>query len=325
MANGIFQSVGVTSFPVVPNPSAGTFYFGIDSTDGHFKVQNSAGLVTDYQSGASYSDADAVLAIQNEIIAETLKLDPDSNDFMYLRDVAGNDFNTVRKIDLQRADPDRLFQLHSDFIGTAAGEFTQYISGTGASVQTGTYGQDATNNAMGVTQVDAGTTATGRAGLGLISGAVFRPTIGQFNHCARLALEALSSPTETFTVRTGIGDFYTLGTDGTNGLFFRYTDLVNGGRWQAVSRAGGADLNVVDTGVSPDLDHHIYEVDLAEDGTTCLYKIDGALVATISTPNLPGISNAMGAGFQIVKSIGTTQRNLSADWMIMRFQRSTAR
>jgi hypothetical protein len=325
MANGIFQSVGVTSFPVVPNPSAGTFYFGIDSTDGHFKVQNSAGTVTDYQSGASYSDADAVLAIQNEMIAETLKVEPDSNDFMYLRDVAGNDFNTVRKIDLQKADPDRLFQLHSDFIGTIAGEFTQYITGTGASVQTGTYGQDATNNAMGVTQVDTGTTSTGRAGLGLVSGAVFRPTIGQFIHCSRLAIETLSTPTETFTVRSGIGDFYTVSGDGTNGLFFRYTDLVNGGRWQAVSRAGGADLNVVDTGVSPDLDFHIFEVELAEDGQNCFYRIDGALVATISTPNLPGISNVMGAGFNILKSLGTTQRNLSCDWMIIRFQRSTAR
>jgi hypothetical protein len=325
MANGVFQSVGVTSFPVTPNPSAGTFYFGIDATDGHLKVQNSSGTVTDYQSGASYADADAVDAIRAEMIAATLEPEPQSDDFVYLRDVSGSDFNKTRKIDLQKADPDRLFQLHSDFIGTIAGEFTQHISGTGASVQTGTYGQDATNNAMGVTQVDTGTTATGRAGLGLVSGAVFRPTIGQFIHCTRIALEAISTPTETFTLRCGIGDFYAAGGDGTNGLFFRYTDLVNGGRWQAVSRAGGADLSVVDTGVSPDLDYHILEVELAEDGQNCYYRIDGALVATISSPNLPGISNPMGAGFQVQKSIGTTQRNISTDWMIMRFLRSSAR
>lgn len=325
MANGIFNSVGVAAFPVSPNPASGTFYFGIDSTDGHFKVQNSAGVVVDYQSGASYSDADAVLAIQNEMIAETLKNEPASNDFLYLRDVAGADFNTVTKLSLQKADPERLFQLHSDFIGTLAGEFTQYISGTGASLQNSTYGQDAINNAMGVTQVDTGTTATGRAGMGLITGALFRPTLARLLWSARTAIEAVSSPTETFTVRQGLGDFYSVGTDGTNGLFFRYTDLVNGGRWQCVSRAAGADLSVVDSGVSPDIDFHTYEVDLAEDGQSCLFKIDGATVATINAPSLPTISNAMGAGFQIVKSLGTTQRNMGVDFMLVRLERSAVR
>ncbi len=325
MANGIINLVGVTSFPVTPNPASGTFYVGIDSTDGHLKKQNSSGVVTDYESGSSYTDSDAVDAINTAIIGAVNEPEPQSDDFLYMRDISGSDFNRVTKLNLQKADPDRLFQLHSDFIGTIAGEFTQYIGGTGASVQTGTYGQDATNNAMGVTQVDTGTTAAGRAGLGLVSGAVFRPTLGEFIHCARLALEALSSVTETFVARTGIGDFYTVSGDGTNGLFFKYTDLVNGGRWQAVSRAGGVDLTVVDTGVSPDLDYHVYEVMLAEDGQTCLFKIDGATVATITAPNLPTIANVMGAGFNILKTIGIVQRNMSCDWMIIRFSRSTAR
>lgn len=325
MANGIFNSVGVTSFPVTPNPAAGTYYFGIDSTDGHLKVQNSSGVVTDYQSGASYSDSDAVDAIRTEMIAATNESEPASDDFLYLRDVSGSDFNKVTKLNLQKADPERLFQLHSDFIGTISGEFTQYINGTGASVQTGTYGQDATNNALGVTQADTGTTATGRSGLGLVSGAIAKPTIARLLWCARTAIEAVSSVSETFTVRQGLGDFYTSGTDGTNGLFFRYTDLVNGGRWQCVSRAAGADLTVVDSGVSPDLDYHVYEVDLAEDGQSCLFKIDGSVVATINAPNLPTIANAMGAGFQIVKSVGTTQRNMDVDFMIIRMERSAAR
>jgi hypothetical protein len=325
MANGIINSVGVTSFPVTPNPASGTFYIGIDSTDGHLKVQNSSGTVTDYQSGASYSDPDAVAAIQAAMIAAASETEPTSDDFLYLRDVSGSDFNKVTKLALQKADPDRLFQLHSDFIGTAAGEFTQYVSGTGASVQTGTYGQDATNNALGVTQVDTGTTATGRAGLGMVSGAIVKPTLARLLWCARTAIEAVSSVSETFTVRQGLGDFYTVGTDGTNGLFFRYTDLVNGGRWQCVSRAAGADLTVVDSGVSPDLDYHTYEVDLAEDGQSCLFKIDGATVATISAPNLPTVANAMGAGFQIIKSVGTTQRNMDVDFMIMRLERSAVR
>ena len=325
MANGIINSVGVTSFPVTPNPASGTFYIGIDATDGHLKVQNSSGTVTDYQSGASYSDADAVDAIQTAMIAAPLETEPASDDFLYLRDVSGSDFNKVTKKDMQKADPDRFFQLHSDFIGTVAGEFTQYVSGTGASAQSNTYGQDATNNALGVTQVDTGTTAIGRAGLGTVTGAVFKPTLAKISWHARTAIEAISSPTETFTVRQGLGDFYVAGADGTNGLFFRYTDLVNGGKWQCVSRAGGSDLTVVDSGVSPDLDFHVYEVSLSEDGTTAIFKIDGATVATINAPSLPAIANTMGAGFQIVKSVGTTQRNMDVDWMLIALERAAVR
>jgi len=325
MANGIFNSVGVAAFPVAPNPAAGTFYFGIDATDGHLKVQNSSGVVVDYQSGASYSDPDAVAAIKAEMIAAVDETEPEHRDFLYLRDVSGSDFNKVTKQSLLKQNPDLLFQLFTDFVGSVLGDLTAYINGTGASNQTGTYGQDATNNALGVTQSDTGTTATGRAGMGTVSGAVFKPTIARLFCAFRLALEAVSSPTETFTLRAGLGDFFTAGGDGTNGLFFRYTDLVNGGRWQCVSRAGGADLTVVDSGVSPDLDFHILEVDLNEAGTSCDFKIDGAVVATIASPNLPGIANAMGVGFQIQKSVGTTQRNISTDWSLIRVERSAAR
>lgn len=325
MANGIFNSVGVTSFPVSPNPASGTFYFGIDSTDGFFKVQNSSGVVTNYGSGASYTDGDAVDAIQDAITAAVVEANPASNDLLYMKDISGADYNSVKKIDLQKSDADLLFQLHSDYIGTVNGDFTQFISGTGASVQTGTYGQDAINNALGVTQVDTGTTAAGRAGLATVSGAIMKPTLAELYWGARTAIEAVSSPTETFTVRQGLGDFFSAGTDGTNGLFFRYTDLVNGGKWQCVSRAAAADLTVVDSGVTPDLDFHVYEVNLSENGTTATFKIDGATVATISSPNLPTIANAMGAGFQIVKSVGTSQRNMDVDWQLVRIQRSVAR
>jgi hypothetical protein len=325
MANGIFNSVGVTSFPVAPNPASGTFYFGIDSTDGHFKVQNSSGAVTDYQSGASYSDADAVDAINTEILAVANEPEPQTDDFVYLRDVSGSIFKRSSKRALQKLDTDFLFQLASDFWGTVAGEFTQYISGTGASVQTGTYGQDAVNNAIGVTQIDTGTTATGRAGLGTVSGAIWRPTLAAYKACFRIALEAVSSVSETFIARIGMGDFFTAAGDGTNGLFFSYTDLVNGGRWLAVSRVAGVTVASVDTGVSPDLDYHVYEVQLDQDGQNCRFYIDNTLVATISTPNLPGVANAIGAGTKIEKSVGTSQRNLSHDWIALAAERSSVR
>lgn len=323
--NGIFNSVGVAAFPVTPNPAAGTFYFGIDVTDGRFKVQNSAGVVTDYASGASYTDPQAVAAIQAAILASASHNDPAVDDIIQIYDSVAAAWKKTKRINLLKRNLDRFFALITDFIGTVNGDLTVYVAGTGASSQNGTYGQDATNNAIGVNQVDTGTTATGRAGLGTASGTIFSPTLLRVLYGGRHALEALSSVAETFTARIGLGDFFLGGTDGTNGLFFRYTDLVNGGRWQCVSRAGGADLTVVDSGVSPDLDYHVYEVDLNEAGTQVLFKIDGAVVATISTPNVPGIANRMGAGFHIVKSVGTTQRNLSSDHVSIQLERSTVR
>jgi hypothetical protein len=323
--NGIFNATRVTAFPVVPNPAPGTIYFGVDNVDGHFKVQDSAGVVTDYQSGASYSDPDAIAAINAAILASSELIDPNVDDIVYIYDSIAASYKKIKRINLLKRKVDRFFSLFSDFMGSINGEFTQYISGTGASVQNGTYGQDAINNALGVTQVDTGTTATGRAGLATVTGAILSPTLARLTYEARHALEAISTITDTFIVRCGLGDFFTLGTDGNNGLFFSYTDLVNGGKWLAVSRVAGVTVTAVDTGRSPDLDYHLYRVDLNEAGTIARFYIDDILVATINSPNLPGIANKMGAGFQIVKTAGLTQRNFSTDHMLIQVERSVAR
>jgi hypothetical protein len=326
MANGIFNAIKVAGgFPVAPNPAAGTIYFGVDAVDGHFKIQTESGTVIDLQSGASYSDPDAVAAIQAAIDAATAELDPASADYLYLKDVSANAFKKVTKRALQKFDMDFLFQLASDFWGTISGEFTQYVSGTGASAQNGTYGQDAINNAIGVTQVDTGTTATGRAGLGTVTGAIWRPTLAKYKAAFRIALEAVSSVAETFVARIGMGDFFSVAGDGTNGLFFSYTDLVNGGRWLAVSRVAGVTVASVDTGVAPDLDYHVYNVELDQDGQNARFYIDGALVATISAPSLPAVGNPIGAGTKIEKTVGTGQRNMSHDWIALSAERSAVR
>ena len=326
MANGIYHTVGVTAFPVTPNPEANTFYLGFDlNNSGHLSIQNSAGTVIDLQSGSSYSDVDAVDAINTAILASAELVQPSVDDLLYVRDVVANQWKKIKRINLLKQKVDKFFSLASDFIGTISGEFTQYISGTGASVQNGTYGQDAINNAIGVTQVDTGTTATGRAGLGTVTGALFSPTLSRIKYVGRHALEAVSSVAETFTARIGLADFFTVGTDGTNGLFFSYTDLVNGGRWLAVARVAGVTVQSVDTGIAPDVDYHLFEVVLDEDGQQARFYIDDVLVATINAPTLPAVNNKMGAGVQIVKSVGTGQRNLSTDHMMVELERTNAR
>jgi hypothetical protein len=311
-------------FPISPNPQAGDIYLGVDPTDGHIKTQNSAGLVEDYRSGAVYTDADAVNAIKTEIAASTEKTRLSPLDKFYIQDSLGG-YKHVKPNAILKRDPDRFFNIFSDFLGTATGDFIAFQAGTGASSQSGSYGNDLVENAIGVTQSDTGTTSTGRAGLGMAAPASLRPTAARFLYRGRHAIEAVSTLTETFVMRIGLTDSYFVAGDGTNGLFFRYTDLQNGGRWEAVSRAGGTDLIAVDTGVAPDLDYHVYQVELDENGQQARFHIDGNLVATINSPNLPGPSNALSCGFKIEKTVGTAQRNMDTDYLYFELERTNLR
>jgi hypothetical protein len=321
--------VGTRAFPITPNPQPGDHYFGMDTANGNrITRQDSNGVVKDLESGLSYTDADAVDAIQTDIRNSTQIgiRDITLDDEVYIRNVATDTFFKARVRDLQRKNLDQYFQIFDDFIsGTATSVFSSFVSGSGASHQTGTYGQDLTELAIGVLQSDTGTVSSSRAGLGTVSGAVFRAGAARFLYQARHALEQLSSVTETFVFRCGLTDNFTTSGEGTNGLYFRYTDLQNGGRFEAVSRVAGVEIQAVDTGFAPDLDYHIYEVELSENGQTCRFYIDNALVATISAPNLPGGGNPFGAGFKIEKTVGTAQRNMDTDWMRIVVERSAAR
>lgn len=321
--------VGTRVFPITPNPQPGDHYLGLDTANSNrLTRQDSAGVVKDLESGLSYTDADAVNAIQTEIAAAPLIpiSTIDISDDVYLRNVASGDFFRARVRDLQRQNPDQFSQVFDDFVGGSATTFfSAFQAGAGSSSQVGTYGQDLVENAIGVLQTDTGTTSTGRAGLGTVSSLVCRAGAARFVYEARHALEAISTVTETFTFRCGLTDCFTVGGDGTNGMYFRYTDLQNGGRFEAVSRVAGVDVQVVDTGVAPDLDYHIYRVEITADGQTASFYIDQNLVATINAPNLPGSGNAFGAGYKIEKSVGVLQRNMSTDWIRFLIERTSAR
>lgn len=321
--------VGNRPFPITPNPQAGDHYLGLNSAnDNRLTRQDSTGSVKDLESGLSYTDADAVAAIKAEITAATqIPLSQlDISDEVYLRNAASGDFFKARVRDLQRTNPDQFSQVFDDFTGgSSTSIFTGYIAGTNSSSQVGTYGQDLTERAIGVLQSDTGSTSTGRAGLGTVSGSVARAGAARFVYEARHALEAISTLTETFFFRCGLTDSFTVGGDGTNGMYFRYTDLQNGGRFEAVSRVAGVEVQTIDTGFAPDLDYHLYRVEISANGQQATFFIDDVLVATINAPNLPGGGNPFGAGYFIQKTVGTTQRNVSTDWMRFVVERNSAR
>jgi len=321
--------VGTRAFPITPNPQPGDHYLGLDTSNSNrLSRQDSAGVVKDLEAGLSYTDADAVQAIKTEITTSPLipLSSLDISDVVYLRNAASGNFFRARIRDLQRQNPDQFVQVFDDFIsGTFTSVFSSFTVGSGASHQVGTYGQDLTELAIGVLQSDTGTTSFGRAALGTVSGLVARAGAARFVYEGRHALEAISTPTDRFVWRIGLTDSLAVSGEGTNGLYFRYTDSQNSGRFQAVSRVANTEIIAVDTGFAPDLDYHIYQVELNLLGTQAQFFIDGTLVATINAPNLPGGTNPFGAGFKIEKTIGSNQREMDTDWMRIIIERDSAR
>lgn len=126
----------------------------------------------------------------------------------------------------------------------------------------------------------------------------------------------LSDATNTYTARMGIFDV--LSGEPTNGLYFRYTHSVNGGRWQAVSRLAGVDT-AVDTGIAATASNNgngSFEIRTSADGNTVTFFIDDVLVATITT-GLPAIGTSLGFGFNFSRSLGTAAFNAASfDYMM---------
>jgi hypothetical protein len=183
-------------------------------------------------------------------------------------------------------------------------------SGTLASVQVGTYGIDAVEKCLGVWEADTGTTATGRASFhsaitSMMSG------LCEMNVKWRIATDILSTVSERYTMRIGFGDV-TLAGEFVDGMFFRYTDNVNGGRWECVTRNNNIET-VTDSGILAQTTYSVFEVEINAAGNSVKFLIDGVQVATHTT-NIPtGSARAYGTIAKIEKSIGLLQRNMYVD------------
>lgn len=397
--DGAIRLKGISTFPISPNPPVGRYYIGVDATDGHLKKQDSSGTVTDYDSGASYTDEnaqdavgamatnsstvsltynDATPSLQAAVIpggvnhnalqnyvsnqhidhsAVSVITNPadglqGGGDLTANRSLALN-FNGLtaktlnaigdqvavydpnasahRKINAYKTQfviPDRYRFVSNDFVIETLGGLTTAVAGTGASAQAGTYGVDLTEQAQGVVQIDTGTTATGRVFIGTASiNQLWTASGNILQFGARLAPELLSTNLETFTIYAGFCDNNGAG-DATDGCYFRYTDAVNGGKWEAVV-AAGATRQAFDTGVLAQTNYQIFEIiiDYTGGNPVVYFYIDGTLTNTVNTPApIPtGPTQSYGLGWKIEKSVGTTQRNLSADWFYYTLDRNAAR
>jgi hypothetical protein len=197
------------------------------------------------------------------------------------------------------------FYVFTDFLGQPTdANWISVSSGTGAAF---TVIQPGSLNALGVISLDLGTTTTGRSaftGNGGSAPSYLKFGTDRSRFASKASIHTLSNGTETYTSRMGFLD--AVGSEPTDGCFFRYTDSVNSGKWQAVTRSNGVET-ATDTGVTVVADAwKLFEVDVNAAGTSVVFKIDGSTVAT-NTTNIPtGAGRETGYGVMAQKSAGTT-------------------
>lgn len=184
------------------------------------------------------------------------------------------------------------------------------VLGTGAAIAAGTSDQ----KHPGVINLTTGTTAAGRTGLGAAAQlASVRLGGGRARFLATFKLDALSSAAQRYTARMGFGDSWT--ADPVDGVFFRYTDSVNAGRWQGVARANNVE-STLDLGTpAPDTGWHSYEFEVNAGATQVEFFIDGVSRGVLVSANIP---TAVGREtslmpVNVIKSVGTTASTFQID------------
>lgn len=122
-------------------------------------------------------------------------------------------------------------------------------------------------------------------------------------------VESLSTVTDTYSLRIGLGDDY--GSDFTDGIYFQYSDTGSTPAW-LIKTANSGTRTTTTTSTNLDTNYHTYQIVINAAGTLVTYYIDGASVGTIST-NIPtAVTTSM---IQTLKSAGSTQNNTDVDFM----------
>lgn len=172
-------------------------------------------------------------------------------------------------------------------------------------------------NRVGILTSGTGSVATGSAGIGNaeITAVVFGTREHRFTCVAKIP--TLSTATETFRVNLGFHDNRTAALP-TDGLYFSYIHSSTSGRWTCEGYTGGGTTGgSIDSGVTADTGWHTFEIIVNAAASSAVFKIDGTTVATRTTDIPTGTGQATTVSCYILKSVGTTARNLYIDMLAL--------
>lgn len=264
------------------------------------------------------SAVSATRTITYALDLEELTADSDidvTNDELPYADVSGNDNNTITPTQLLWEVPIRRHPLvYEEFMNVPATALTTYWNGVGYLTVNGAsasiIGIGTTEDHPGVAAVRTGTATTGRAALmGSNVGVEFGG--GEWHFLSVCQITTAGDVTNNYTVRFGFGD--NDAGEPTDGAYFRYNYNVNGGEWEAVTRAGGVETgSATDTNVALDTANYVkFEIIVNAGATSVDFLINGSTVAT-NTTNIPTAGTGILA-CSIIKSAGASSRQVHMD------------
>ncbi len=204
----------------------------------------------------------------------------------------------------------------SDFIGGTTGPFTSTVNGTGASTQGSTYLVNTTERPCGVTQADTGTTATGRATIGNAGTGDIVPTLGPALSVVRLAAEVLPNGTETYQLFSGFAD--SAGGTATDAVAWNLRWNGSAAEWSQDRIINTAPTRSVTGSPTPDTNYIWLVVFLNANWSRAdfIYSTDSVAFTLADSPTtgIPGNTRPTSwVAASIIKSLGSTQRNVSVD------------
>lgn len=226
---------------------------------------------------------------------------------------------------LQRELPDLHSEFFTDCLSLAFhGPFDSFAAGAGAVLATGTWGVDATERAVGVWQMNTGSTNVGLAGFRTQPSAILFGSCGEALFSARAMVLNLATAGDDYVVRFGFGDAFETNVGAVDGAYFRYS-RASSAFWECITVSNGvATLTVTNVPVVAGV-FSVFDVKVSGDGAVCDFFIDGVWKARHTT-NIPTAAGRhTGVGGHIQKTAGVGNLIFVVDWILGRFWRGDER
>jgi hypothetical protein len=209
-------------------------------------------------------------------------------------------------------------EVYSDFLG-GFGDFNAFFTGTNSTVRTQLSGvsSSSADDIQGILFVSTGTVNTGRASVGFPTAALHLSSnvYKRVTFWAIQRLELLSDSVNRFITIVGLSNSAVAGGTTTNGVYFRYSDNLNGGNWQCVVVINSTET-IINTNVIANTTSWVkFGIDINLETRSAEFFISDLSVGTLSTNGLQSSGVYTGLVNGVFKSTGTTSRNLLIDKM----------